>query len=39
MNGLGLRYWANDSGRNVMPGLEVLTRLFNVQRLPTIREA
>ena len=21
MNGLGLKYWANDSGRNVMPGL------------------
>jgi hypothetical protein len=23
MNGLGLKYWANDSGRNVMPGLAV----------------
>ena len=23
MNGLGMKYWANDSGRNVMPGLAV----------------
>ena len=23
MNGLGLKYWANDPGRNLMPGLLV----------------
>lgn len=23
MNGLGLKYWANDAGRNIMPGLAV----------------
>ena len=23
MSGLGMKYWANDSGRNVMPGLVV----------------